>query len=190
MRSDADWSAAHLGNVIRAIRTSKGMLLKDLARESGLSASFLSQVEQGQSDISVGRLMRVAQTLQVRMTDLVELPEPPARPIARAANRVSVPSHTDGVTIELLAESLSGSQTYTIATLDDGVAFEARNYRIPGQDYFVYMIEGRATLDFSNGEDVTLEAGDSISFPSEDFRRMTNLHPGPTRLIWLSTPTS
>lgn len=190
MRSGADWSAEHLGNVIRAIRTSKGMLLKDLARESGLSASFLSQVEQGQSDISVGRLMRVAQTLQVRITDLVELPEPSARPIVRAANRVSVPTHTEGISIELLADSLTGSQTYTLVTLDTGVTFDARSYRVPQQEHFLFIVDGRVLADYWSGDSVTLEAGDSISYRSDDFRSMTNLDPGPSSLVWIGFPAA
>ena len=185
-----DWSAEHLGRTLRSLRKMRGLRLADLADESGLSASFLSQVEQGRSDISVGRLMRLAQALHVRMTDLVELPAPPERPIVRSGERVVVPSPTDGLTIELLAASVSEGHTYALATLAPGITAEARRYRIPGQEHFVYMLTGRATIDFATGAPVTLKAGDSISYMSEDYRRMTNLHRGPTSLIWVSFPQS
>ncbi len=176
-----DWSPEHLGRTLRTLRAARGLRLADLASESGLSASFLSQVEQGRSDISVGRLMRIAQALHVRMTDLVELPAP-------AAERIALPSPTPGLTIELLAPSVSEGPTYTIATLASGVTAEARRYLVPGQEYFVYLIAGRATIEFGTGAPVTLKAGDSISYRSEDYRRMTNLHRGPTSLIWVSLP--
>ena len=181
-----DWSAAHLGQTLRSLRTARGLRLADLADESGLSASFLSQVEQGQSDISVGRLMRIAQALRVRMTDLVELPAPPDRPLVRAGARVIVPSPTDGLTVELLADSVSGGHTYAVATLAPGVAAEAGTYRIPGQEHLVYILTGRILADFATGSPVTLEPGDSISYLSEDYRRMTNLDPAPSSLIWIS----
>ena len=183
-----DWSAEHLGRTLRTLRTNRGLRLADLANESGLSASFLSQVEQGRSDISVGRLMRIAQALHVRMTDLVELPAPTERPLVRAGERVELPSTMPGLRIELLAASVSEGPTYAIATLAPGITAEARRYRVPGQEHFVYLINGRATMEFATGAPVTLKAGDSIAYMSEDYRRMTNLHRGPVSLIWVSFP--
>jgi transcriptional regulator with XRE-family HTH domain len=183
-----DWSAEHLGRTLRVLRTARGLRLADLAQESGLSASFLSQVEQGRSDISVGRLMRLAQALGVRMTDLVELPPPSDRPIVRAAERVQVPSPIPGLTIELLAAGVSEGHTYALATLDPGVTAAARRYRLPGQEHFVYMLKGRAVMEFATGDPVRLEAGDSISYNSDDYRLMRNLNRGPTSLIWVSFP--
>jgi transcriptional regulator with XRE-family HTH domain len=183
-----DWSAEHLGRTLRSLRKERGLRLSDLANESGLSPSFLSQVEQGQSDISVGRLMRLAQALHVRMTDLVELPPPPDRPLVRARGRVRLPSTIEGLTIELLASSLADGPTYAIATLAPGITAEARRYRVPGQEHFVYLTKGRAVMEFATGAPATLAAGDSISYMSEDYRRMINLHRGPTTLIWVSFP--
>lgn len=183
-----DWSAEHLGSVVRSIRTRRGMRLKDLAEASGLSASFLSQVEQGQSDISVGRLIRLAQALNVHMTDLVELPPPPDRPLVRANERIEVPSPTDGLSIELLAASLSESHTYSLATLAKGTVAAALNYRIPGMETFLFIIEGAGTIDFTTGDSVELAAGDSITYLSHHYRAMTNTHNGDTSLIWVSFP--
>jgi transcriptional regulator with XRE-family HTH domain len=183
-----DWSAEHLGRTLRDLRKRRGLRLADLAEESGLSASFLSQVEGGRSDISVGRLMRIAQALHVRMTDLVELPPPPERPLVRAGERVVLPSPTEGLTIELLAAPVTEGHIYALATLDEGVVAEATRYRIPGMEQFIHMLEGRAELEFTTGAPAIVEAGDSISYLSDDYRRMTNLHAGPTSLIWVSFP--
>src|SRR5215216_6655129 len=113
--SQPNWSAEQLGRRLRELRTARGLRLADLAGESGLSVSFLSQVEQGQSDIAVGRLMRIAHALDVRMTELVELPVAPARPLVRANERAALPTPTRGLKIELLADSLSSGQVYAIS---------------------------------------------------------------------------
>jgi transcriptional regulator with XRE-family HTH domain len=181
-----DWSAEQLGRTLRELRTARGLRLSDLARETGLSASFLSQVEQGQSDIAVGRLMRIAHALQVQLTDLVDVPAAPRRPFVRAGERATLPTPTRGLEIELLADSLSNGQIYAISHLAPGTSVEARGDRPPGQEYFIYMLEGPAVIEFSSGDPITLEEGDSISFTSQDFRRLTNPRDVTTRLLWIS----
>src|SRR3954454_2991493 len=115
-----DWSAEQLGRTLRELRNARGLRLSDLARASGLSVSFLSQVEQGQSDIAVGRLMRIAHALQVPLTELVDLPAAPTRPLVRAGDRATLPTPTEGLKIELLADSLSDGEIYAISHLASG----------------------------------------------------------------------
>src|SRR5215213_4268611 len=120
-----DWSAEQLGRRLRELRNARGLRLSDLASASGLSVSFLSQVEQGQSDIAVGRLMRIAHALEVRLTDLVELPQTPARPLVRAGERAILPAPTEGLTIELLADSLSDGRVHAVSHLSPGCSIDA-----------------------------------------------------------------
>lgn len=49
------------------------------------------------------------------------------------------------------------------------------------------MLEGRTVIEFSTGAPVTLDEGDSISFTSEDFRRLTNARDVTTHLLWISS---
>jgi transcriptional regulator with XRE-family HTH domain len=181
-----EWSGEQLGRTLRELRTARGLRLSDLARQTGLSPSFLSQVEQGQSDIAVGRLMRIAHALQVRMTELVERSTAPSRPLVRAGERTTLPTPTEGLTIELLADSLSNDQIYAVSHLAPGSSVETRGDRPPGQEYFIYMLEGSAVIEFSSGDPITLEEGDSVSFTSQDFRRLTNPRDVTTRLLWVS----
>jgi transcriptional regulator with XRE-family HTH domain len=181
-----DWSAEQLGRRLRELRTARGLRLSDLARQSGLSVSFLSQVEQGQSDIAVGRLMRIAHALQIPLTELVELPALPARPLVRAGERATLPTPTEGLRIELLADGLSDGAVYAISHLAPGSSIEARGDRPPGQEYFIFVLDEPAVIEFASGDPITLEEGDSISFTSEDFLRLTNPGDSTTRLLWMS----
>src|SRR5881227_2145889 len=106
----AEWSAKQLGRRLRELRTARRLRLSDVAQASGLSVSFLSQVEQGQSDISVGRLMRIAHALDVRVTELVASAAAPARSLVRAEGREALPTPIEGVKMELLADSLSAGR--------------------------------------------------------------------------------
>jgi transcriptional regulator with XRE-family HTH domain len=49
-----------VGEIIKRLRTQRGLSIQDVAEGCGLSPSFLSTVERGNSDISLGRLAQVA----------------------------------------------------------------------------------------------------------------------------------
>ncbi len=59
-----------LGRKVRALRAGRGMTRKMLAADSAVSERYLAQLEQGQGNISIGLLQRVALALR---TDLVAL---------------------------------------------------------------------------------------------------------------------
>lgn len=181
-----DWSVEELGLRLRKLRTAQGMRLSDVARESGLSLSFISHVEQGQSDISIGRLMRIAHALGVRLPDLVDLPGARSRALVRADERAPLPTPIEDVRMELLADSPTEGRTYALSHLAPESTIEARGDRPPGQDYFIYMLEGTAVIELTNGDPITMAEGDSIAFTSEDFRRLTNPSDTPTHLLWVS----
>jgi XRE family aerobic/anaerobic benzoate catabolism transcriptional regulator len=68
-----------LGRKVRALRAGRGMTRKMLAADSAVSERYLAQLEQGQGNISIGLLQRVAKALR---TDLGEM--------LRGGNDVSV----------------------------------------------------------------------------------------------------
>lgn len=59
-----------LGRKVRALRAGRGMTRKMLSADSSVSERYLAQLEQGQGNISIGLLQRVAKALR---TDLGEL---------------------------------------------------------------------------------------------------------------------
>jgi transcriptional regulator with XRE-family HTH domain len=63
--------AIDVGAIIRRLRQQRGLSLDDLARMSGVSASFLSAVERDVSDISVGRLAKVARAFGLDVPTLL-----------------------------------------------------------------------------------------------------------------------
>ena len=130
--------------------------------------------------------MRIAHALQVPITELVELPAMPARPLVRAGERATLPTPTEGLRIELLADSLSEGAVYAISHLASGSSIEARGDRPPGQEYFIFMLDQSAVIEFASGDPITLDEGDSLSFMSEDFLRLTNPGKSTTRLLWIS----
>jgi XRE family transcriptional regulator, aerobic/anaerobic benzoate catabolism transcriptional regulator len=60
-----------LGERVREARARRGMTRKILARDSGVSERYLAQLETGQGNISVLLLLKVAQSLNVPLADLM-----------------------------------------------------------------------------------------------------------------------
>lgn len=58
--------------LIRNYRLLRGWSLQKLSEESGVSISFLSDVENGKKDITVGKLCKVALALDCTLEDLVK----------------------------------------------------------------------------------------------------------------------
>jgi AcrR family transcriptional regulator len=69
----AESADATLGGRIRAVRTARGMSLRGLARELGVSPATVSQIENGRTRLSVVRLGRIADVLGVGVPEILDV---------------------------------------------------------------------------------------------------------------------
>ena len=60
-----------LGRRLKALRVNRGLSLKEVGAETGVSSSFISMVETGRNDLSVGRLIVLADFYGVGLDDIV-----------------------------------------------------------------------------------------------------------------------
>ena len=72
-----------LGRKVRALRAGRGMTRKMLAADSAVSERYLAQLEQGQGNISINLLQRVAKALRTDAGELLA----PGRPVQRRSVR-------------------------------------------------------------------------------------------------------
>ncbi len=180
------WDPARLGSAIRALRTSRGLSISELARRSELSQSFLSQVEIGNTDISVGRLVRLAEALDVALADLVDHRVGSVHQVVRADERLELPSRSKGMHLYLLARSLDSSRINGLGCLEPGAA-AGPIYSGPGSESFLYVLEGVARIDLAEGTVLTLNPGDSASYPAEEFVGMSNPHHSRLLFLWVQS---
>ena len=61
-----------VGKNIRTCRTHAGLTLEQLAEKADLSWPYLSEIERGRENISLDKLVRLAQALNVKLARLVE----------------------------------------------------------------------------------------------------------------------
>jgi len=60
-----------LGENLRTLRKQSGLSQEKLAEKADLHHNFIGDVERGEENISIDALMRIAQALNVQVSDLV-----------------------------------------------------------------------------------------------------------------------
>ena len=81
-----------VGGRLRELRNERGMSMRALARESGLSANALSMIERGRTSPSVSTLYKLADAMGIPITAFFR-EEPPRQDIVfrKAESRVRMP---------------------------------------------------------------------------------------------------
>ncbi|HOQ98649.1 MAG TPA: helix-turn-helix domain-containing protein [Anaerolineae bacterium] len=117
----AEEAPPEVGRRIRELRERKGLSLRTLAEQSGLSVNAVSLIERGQSSPTVSTLHRLAAALGVRIVDLFG-PEETARVVyVRAGERGQ--TQTPGALVESLGTGLAGQRIEPfVVTLDAGAS--------------------------------------------------------------------
>ncbi|MBD8078868.1 helix-turn-helix domain-containing protein [Cellulosimicrobium arenosum] len=175
-----DRSVTRLGQRIRTLRHAHGLTLVQLADATGLSHSFLSQVERGHARLSMSSLFRVATTLGT--TQQVLLAEATATtasasPVLRRTEEAS--ASAGGGTVRALAAA--GDRPFDPLEYT-GTSQDLGEYWLHDEDEFAYVVEGRVLLDLDGTVDL-LEPGDSVFYPSGTRHRWASADGGPYRLL-------
>jgi quercetin dioxygenase-like cupin family protein len=177
-----------LAESLRALRLSRRLSLADVAAATQISPSFLSLVEKGKSDITIGRLVRLVEFYGVALADLVPTNTQPSFPeVLRKKDRRLVHSPAEGIDVFLLTPDTRRHMMPMVLHFDPGAGL-AEHGRHPGEEW-VHVLEGQLSLEIEGANPVVLEEGDSAYYPAERPHLFRN--PDDTRrlrLICVDTP--
>lgn len=170
--ADADPIRHAVGKAIKRARSDAGLSMRDFANRCGVSQPFISAVERGLSTPSISTLYRMAEVLGTEPSALLPSRSPDGIEVIRAGEGRRVPSSDrpgSAVGRVLLTDPSRHLEIYeyVVAPTEDLDVW----YEHPG-DVILHLIEGRLLVEFADGRDVTLGAGDCI------------VHPGPFRRRW------
>jgi quercetin dioxygenase-like cupin family protein len=176
-----------LGSNLRALRRSRNLSLNDVAEGTGISSSFLSLVENGGSDITIGRLTRVIEYFGISITDLVPSATPKDPDIVRKAERTQLRSPVEGLEIFLLTPDTRRAMMAMLLELEPG-AGRAEHGDHPGEE-FVYVVRGELELEIKGRETRRLLEGDSAYYPGDTPHRLRNASKAkPLQILCVNTP--
>jgi transcriptional regulator with XRE-family HTH domain len=176
-----------LGANLRAIRRSRNLSLNDVADATGISSSFLSLVETGGSDITIGRLTRLIEFFGISITDLVPAATRKDPDIVRESERIQLRSPVEGLEIFLLTPDTRRAMMAMLLELEPG-AGRAEYGNHPGEE-FVYVVKGELELEIKDRGKRRLLAGDSAYYPGDTphlFRNASTVEP--LQILCVDTP--
>jgi transcriptional regulator with XRE-family HTH domain len=185
--SEAD---SNLGQRLRDFRVTRSLSLRALADSSGVTASALSQIENGKSSPSVSTLKKVLTALETTLGDFfrqdIEINGSsnvfPAKTLTNVASGpglryLSLPGASSSRALQILDENYApssdtGPELYSHAGEEGGIC-----------------ISGQIELTV-NGSTEILNPGDAYYFRSALPHRWSNIGDEPARLISACTPPS
>jgi transcriptional regulator with XRE-family HTH domain len=161
-----------VGGRLRELRQERGMSMRALARESGLSANALSMIERGRTSPSVSTLYKLADAMGIPITAFFRQ-EPPRQDVVfrKAEERTRVP-FMRGLWEGLGGEAFVGRVEPFMLTLESGASSGPFGIVHTGHE-FVLCLRGELEYQVENQRFV-LEAGDSLLFAAQLKHRWRN----------------
>lgn len=161
-----------VGDHLRRLRTRRGLSVRDLAAGTGFSASFISQVENGQASPSISSMERIAHAVGVTLGEFF-LAATTGRGghVLRSADRQVLKSGWSSATIASLADAGEALEALLI-TLAAGGRSGKHPYGHPVEE-FAFVLKGRVTLTLGPEEHV-LREGDTAAILAGELRLWRN----------------
>ena len=199
-----------VGEKIRLERQKRRMTLENVSRGTGLSKSYLSQLERGLSQASVTSLKKIARHLGIGVVTFFEESaienqngwgyaqhseaHPVTRPfyskdvsVIRAGRRKGIKLPGSEVIYEILTPDLNRQLEVLYMRISKGDTSGDEPIIDPPGEKFGLVIRGLIEVSTGSGT-FQLEAGDSICFPSDGPHSWRGIKGNPIEVIWVFTP--
>ena len=175
-----------LGSRLRRLRAKRALSLVEVAEATGISASFLSMVENGQSDITVSRLMRLVHWYGVSIADLLQQPIRSLVRVVRGRDQRSFELKNEQIRIFMLTPDGQHAMMPVINVYGPGGGMaEATQHE--GEE-FIHVQRGAVELTIGEEDPIVLEAGDSAYYRADVPHLFRNAGEGEARFLGVTTP--
>ncbi len=177
---------AEIGQRIRRLRNARSLSLRDLAQAATLSASFLSQLERGQTNASIASLTAITSALGVSTGYLLSSEDQLLRPNRRIDRHpLTTGSYEE---YALTRRPLPVFEVY-LGVLHPGAGSYPEPYVHGDSDEFCYVISG--TVELHIGDVVhRLEPGDSMEYRTSIPHRTVNPGDDLAEVLYVVGPPS
>jgi transcriptional regulator with XRE-family HTH domain len=179
-----DEQAERIGARIRGLRGENGLTLVQLAAQTGLSHSFLSQLERGHARPSMVSLEKIANALGSSQVELLAAADSVVREpgdtrpdVVRASEGVRGPFSQGEA--RLLAHGARGFEPMEFV----GANTDPGEYYVHGEDEFIHVMSGSVDVDLGPRGITRLDAGDSMLYFGGTPHRWTTVKPTGYRVL-------
>jgi transcriptional regulator with XRE-family HTH domain len=174
------------GAALRELRRDRRLSLQEVSAATGISASFLSLVENGKSDITLGRMLKLAAFFDVHVSDL--LPPGVGRDpiVIRSVERRHIASPEEGIDIYLLGPDSERRMLPVLAEFAPG-GRPAELVQHEGEEY-IYVLKGKIRLEVEGHEPVVLKRGDGAYYRADRPHRLSTVDSQSASVFAVASP--
>jgi transcriptional regulator with XRE-family HTH domain len=177
-----------IGASLRTVRRRRGLTLRQVATEAGVTESFLSQVERDIASPSIATLRRIAVALGTSIGVILDEAGPHGQ-LVRAADRRVVNYPGLSARDEFLTDGTGARLQVILSVVEPGGGTGPEAYAHESDEECLIVLEGRLDL-WVGSEQHRLETGDAIRYSSRIPHRNENPGPGSARVLFVITPPS
>lgn len=166
-----------IGLRIKQRRQQLGLSLREVARRADVSASFLSQVERGESNTSLDSLRRIAEALDVPILHFLFEEQRSDNGqserlvfVLRRGYRPKLNLPDSRVSYELLTPDLNRKMEVILGRLSPGSGNVARQLKVPTEEC-IYVLSGCLLVGIG-AEEFVLCPGDSVYFEGVQLHKL------------------
>lgn len=172
---------AHIGDRIRESRKKKMMTIRVLGEYTGLSAGYLSMLEQNKTSPNVDSLARICEALDIDIQYALE-GEARGKTIIRREEMSKHRYPDENMTVEV-ADFGEGESIFEYITIEPGKSMKSEEYRHVFSEMCM-VIDGTLEVEVE-GEINSLHPGDSVYIRSRERHRIANKGKKPCVSIWV-----
>lgn len=183
---DEDAERVLLGDRIRGFRQMRQLSLRALAARAEISPGFLSELERGQANGSVGTLRRLADALGLAVADFFSEERPIGPTVLRHADRPEIGTGVGSRKFLLSQRPLRHLEAY-VGEFDPGATTGDDSYTHGDAQELFLVIYGTVRLEL-DGTPHELGPGDSIEYSTATPHRVVNVGDELAEVLWLIGP--
>ncbi|WP_197040293.1 helix-turn-helix domain-containing protein [Mycobacterium sp. URHB0044] len=184
--TDIDRAArATLGSRLREARERLRLSTRDVAARAGVSAGFISQLENGKCGVSVGALKRISAAVSISVADLLADEAPVSRPVLRAHERPIFSSDSGLQKLLLSRPPIHQLEVYE-GSFDVGGSTGPEAYAHDNAQELFYVLTGHIEISIAS-ETFILGPRDSVEYLSSIPHRAVNIGATPAQAMWITS---
>ncbi|GIH21722.1 MerR family transcriptional regulator [Acrocarpospora phusangensis] len=174
-----------IGDRLHELRTERGMSLRALAEQAGVSPTLLSQIERGVTEPSLSTLRRLAGVFGASIASLFEDPAAPSVWISRPGERTTLGAPNGQIRYERLTPG-NGQLEVLHAVLAPGEVSSDELWSHPSLEC-VYVVAGTLTVQVERAT-YTVAAGESLTLDSNRPHRYLNTSDAEAEIVLAINP--
>jgi transcriptional regulator with XRE-family HTH domain len=171
---------------IREIRKNKKITLKEMSKLTGLSVSFISQVERGESSLTVTSLKKIADALAISMQELFEVDDNDMY-IRNKENQILWNLENSFTSHIRLSGKFENRKLEAIILKLEPNSVDMTPFSHEGEEFY-YVLKGNALFIIEDKEFV-VNKGETIHFPSTVSHTVKNPYDEELEVLSVLTPT-